>query len=270
MWERSSFLMRLVASSVSISESAGRIIKDIIRKGDLKIVNKGVGGITDLQTEADRLAQDCIVQSLQKKFGGNLIIIGEEVLFHKTNCTLLEQITVLIGISYKGRPIAGIVHQPYYGKDGGGRTVWAVVGVGVHGIKISNEQKERVVVTTKNHSTALVVEALDALKSKGLLDKVQKVGGAGFKVLKCLEGAAAYVYANSGCKKWDTAAPEAVLKAAGGNFTDVSGRLFYYGADAQVVNTGGIIATSNWVKHEDIVNGIPDHIKDALPEYVNS
>lgn len=27
MWERSSFLMRLVASSVSISESAGRIIK---------------------------------------------------------------------------------------------------------------------------------------------------------------------------------------------------------------------------------------------------
>lgn len=51
---------------------------------------------------------------------------------------LLEQITVLIGISYKGRPIAGIVHQPYYGKDGGGRTVWAVVGVGVHGIKISN------------------------------------------------------------------------------------------------------------------------------------
>lgn len=101
-------------------------------------------------------------------------------------------------------------------------------------------------------------------------------------MLKCLEGAAAYVYANSGCKKWDTAAPEAVLKAAGffhefavflsisfgfwvfwfydwfflflgGNFTDVSGRLFYYGADAQVVNTGGIIATSNWVKHEVIV-----------------
>lgn len=34
-------------------------------------------------------------------------------------------------------------------------------------------------------------------------------------MLRCLEGAAAYVFASPGCKKWDTAAPEAVLIAAG-------------------------------------------------------
>ena len=47
-------------------------------KGDLQIVDKGVGGVSDPQTEADRRAQYCIVQSLQTKFS-NLKIVGEEV-----------------------------------------------------------------------------------------------------------------------------------------------------------------------------------------------
>lgn len=34
-------------------------------------------------------------------------------------------------------------------------------------------------------------------------------------MLKVLEGAAAYVFASPGCKKWDTAAPQAILEAAG-------------------------------------------------------
>lgn len=47
--------------------------------GDLKIVDKSEAGQpADLQTEADRRAQFCIVQSLQKQFR-NLKIIGEEV-----------------------------------------------------------------------------------------------------------------------------------------------------------------------------------------------
>lgn len=45
---------------------------------------------------------------------------------------LLEQVTVLIGIAYHGRPVAGVIHQPYHG--GAGRTVWAIRGCGVHGI----------------------------------------------------------------------------------------------------------------------------------------
>ena len=34
-------------------------------------------------------------------------------------------------------------------------------------------------------------------------------------MLRVLEGAAAYVFASPGCKKWDTAAPQAILEAAG-------------------------------------------------------
>ena len=67
-------ITRLIASSVIISAHAGKIIRDVFSKGELNIVNKG---INDLQTEADRSAQTCIIESLTRQFPG-VTIIGEE------------------------------------------------------------------------------------------------------------------------------------------------------------------------------------------------
>lgn len=67
-------LMRIVASSIQIAGRAGRIIRDVMAKGDLGIVEKGKD---DLQTEADRSAQRCIMASLERLFP-NVTIIGEE------------------------------------------------------------------------------------------------------------------------------------------------------------------------------------------------
>jgi hypothetical protein len=64
--------------------------------------------------------------------------------------------------------------------------------------------KEKVIVTTRSHFTPQIQNALDILKDKKLLDKLERVGGAGYNVLKCLEGSSAYVFASAGCKKWDT------------------------------------------------------------------
>lgn len=36
----------------------------------------------------------------------------------------------------------------------------------------------------------------------------------------------------------------------GGNLTDISGRQLYYGADAQFLNSGGVLATAPWVNHQ--------------------
>lgn len=314
MWAQRTFVTRLVSSSVRVSEAAGRIIKAVMAGGDLKIVNKSEDGITsDPQTEADRRAQFCIVQSLQKQFS-NLKIIGEEDITSEVpdielgfsedvvsiesllsenlrkvreeevvvwvdpldgtsevalavknkNAALLEQVTVLIGIAHRGRAIAGVIHQPYYGVDG--RTIWAIEGCGAHGIQVAPENGQKVVVTTRSHLSPSVLEALDALKLKGLVDTVEKVGGAGYKVLKVLEGSAAYVFASPGCKKWDTCAAEAVLVAAGGQLTDISGRSIKYEADVQKNNTGGVLATSPHVKHQAYVDSIPSSLKDSLPE----
>jgi 3'(2'), 5'-bisphosphate nucleotidase len=314
MWNSACFLTRLVSSSVRIAESAGGVIKSIVRGGDLKVVDKGIGGAVDIQTEADRAAQYCIDKSLKKKFGNELTIIGEEektshvptleldysvdVLKIDDKCRekfgeitekdvviwvdpldgtsefaqganakpeLLEQVTVLIGIAVKGVAVAGVIHQPFFKETG--RTIWAITGVGCYGIQVASDSSERIVVTTRSHPSQQVQDALDALEKRKLLNHVERVGGAGYKVLRCLEGAAAYVFASNGCKKWDTAAPEAVLVASGGRLTDVSGRLLYYGSDAQRPNTGGVLATAKWVNHQDYLAAIPDDLKTSLPEF---
>lgn len=52
---------------------------------------------------------------------------------------VLEHVTVLIGVAYKGQAIAGIIHQPYYSKDEG-RTVWGIKGIGTFGIYPTSNQ----------------------------------------------------------------------------------------------------------------------------------
>lgn len=67
-------LTRLVATSVTAACQAGKIIRDVFIRADLNIVDKGDN---DLQTEADRSAQNCIIESLSRQFP-DITIIGEE------------------------------------------------------------------------------------------------------------------------------------------------------------------------------------------------
>eukprot|EP00092_Neocalanus_flemingeri_P084183 GFUD01105715.1.p1 GENE.GFUD01105715.1~~GFUD01105715.1.p1 ORF type:complete len:316 (+),score=106.80 GFUD01105715.1:115-1062(+) len=71
----SSVLTQVLASSVAIADKAGEIVRDIMTKGNLGIVEKT--GKDDLQTQADRSAQDCIIASLAKQFP-MLTVVGEE------------------------------------------------------------------------------------------------------------------------------------------------------------------------------------------------
>ncbi|XP_069116858.1 3'(2'),5'-bisphosphate nucleotidase 1-like isoform X2 [Argopecten irradians] len=150
----SSLVMRIVSASVAVSNRASQIIRDVMRKGDLGIVEKGKN---DLQTEADRSAQRCIVASLHKQFPkvsifgeeqlgpekipADFIELGfsEEVLNHKCPKFLedvkdeqiviwvdpldgtaeytqgfLDHVTVLIGIAVDGHAVGGVINQPFY------------------------------------------------------------------------------------------------------------------------------------------------------------
>lgn len=264
----------------------------------------------DLQTEADRSAQKCIIASLSQQFP-KIKIIGEEgqldltsipsdwvvtngdSFFLKENksCNdalaaiveddlviwvdpldgtaeftqgFLEHVTVLIGISLKDQAIGGIIHQPYFKNENhtSGRTIWGLQGLGCGGfIPVSPSADKFIVTTTRSHCTELVQAALNALTPTNIL----RVGGAGYKVLQLLEGKAhAYVFASPGCKKWDTCAPEAVLEAAGGVLTDISGVHYKYGKDVKFPNREGVLATAAGTDHASIVNKIPDDLKQSL------
>lgn len=273
-------------------------------------------GINDLQTEADRSAQRCIIASLSKAFP-SLKIIGEEDLpdlnvskewlisdydmdFLRQPCPeewrdvqerdiviwvdpldgtaeytqgYLDHVTVLVGMAIKDRAVGGVIHQPYYnGQDQPGqqqppqigRTIWGLKGLGVGGFPacLSPPSDQFIVTTTRSHFSETAQTVLDALKPTEVL----KVGGAGYKVLLLLEGKAhAYVYPSSGCKKWDTCAPEAILEANGGILTDIFGEHYSYAADVDHPNRRGILASIGGnQQHKDIVRKLPMSVLNSL------
>ncbi|XP_011504138.1 PREDICTED: 3'(2'),5'-bisphosphate nucleotidase 1-like isoform X2 [Ceratosolen solmsi marchali] len=300
MAQSAALLTRLLAYSVTAAKRAGKIIRDIMSQGDLNIVDKGKN---DLQTEADRSAQRCIVTSLTKQFS-DVTIIGEE---ESSSCEvptdwvvtemdqevlsinlptnlenvnasdlcvwvdpldgtseytqgLVEHVTVLIGVAFKDRAIAGVIHQPYFRNsesNSWGRTIWGIDGVGVKGFQpISPIDGERIITTTRT-----VQGALDALEPTNIL----RVGGAGYKVVLLLEGKAhAYVFASKGCRRWDTCAPEAVLHAVGGTLTDIHGERYSYNSKTSYPNKGGVLATAPGQIHQWYLARIPSEIKQRL------
>ncbi|KAL3052287.1 hypothetical protein OYC64_004939 [Pagothenia borchgrevinki] len=325
-------LMRLVARAFTVAEKAGAIVRKVLHSGELGIVEKT--GANDLQTLADRLAQQSICASLSRSFP-KITIIGEEDLppeeikedliesghseeilqktcpaeyrdlkeeelvvwvdpldgtkeyteaskslhhqteaqipnkvldtSHSTALCLLDNVTVLIGIAYKGRAIAGVINQPFYNYQLGaeaslGRTMWGMPGLGAFGFQLLEVPGDRrIVTTTRSHSNKQVTDCVDAMEPH----EVIRVGGAGNKIIQLVEGkASAYVFASPGCKKWDTCAPEALLHAVGGKLTDMHGNAYCYNANVKHMNSAGVLATLR--NHEYYVSRVPQSVLQAL------
>lgn len=306
MAQTAPLVLRLAALSANAASRAGKIIRDVWSQGDLGIVDKGKN---DLQTEADRSSQRCIIASLMNQFP-NVTIIGEEGACNvevpsdwlvtdgdqnilQLNCPkelqsatdndvvvwvdpldgtseytqgLLEHVTVLVGIAVGGTAVGGIIHQPYYGYASGaetlGRTLWGIKGIGFGGFTPAiPPANQRIIATTRSHSNPLAEQAIAALKA----DKVEKVGGAGHKVILLMEGKAhAYVFARGTTKRWDTCAPEVVLEAMGGRLTDMRGVQYQYDQNTNHNNVGGVLATAKGEDHDWYIQTIPESVREAL------
>lgn len=179
---------------------------------------------------------------------------------------LLDHVTVLIGIAYKGTAIAGVINQPFFNYQMGagavlGRTLWGVLGLGAFGFQLQEvPDGKRIITTTRSHSNKLVTSAVQAMDPHDVI----KVGGAGNKIIQLVEGkASAYVFASLGCKKWDTCAPEAILHAVGGKLTDMHGNAYRYDADVKHMNSAGVLATLR--DHQYYLSRVPQHVLQALP-----
>ncbi|XP_019372020.1 PREDICTED: 3'(2'),5'-bisphosphate nucleotidase 1 isoform X2 [Gavialis gangeticus] len=178
---------------------------------------------------------------------------------------LLDHVTVLIGIAYGGKAIAGIINQPYYNYEAGadavlGRTIWGVLGLGAFGFQLKEvPDGKHIIITTRSHSSKMVNDCIGAMNP----DTVVRVGGAGNKVIHLIEGkASAYVFASPGCKKWDTCAPEAILHAVGGKLTDIHGNSLHYNKEVKHMNSAGVLATLR--NFDYYASRVPDSVKQAL------
>ncbi|CAB0044154.1 unnamed protein product [Trichogramma brassicae] len=230
MAQSGALITRLVASSVTAAATAGKIIRDVMSKGELNIVDKG---INDLQTEADRSAQRCIVTSLTKQFPG-VTIIGEEepsscevpsnwvvtdmdndvlkvkLPEHLENVNaqdlcvwvdpldgtseytqgLVEHVTVLVGVALGDRAIGGVIHQPFF--KNAGSDSWGRTIWGIEGVGIGG--LKTIPPPQGKRIITTTRSHCDSTVQSALdalePDEILKVGGAGHKVMLLLEGKA--------------------------------------------------------------------------------
>uniref|UniRef100_A0A8C4N5C0 3'(2'),5'-bisphosphate nucleotidase 1 n=1 Tax=Eptatretus burgeri TaxID=7764 RepID=A0A8C4N5C0_EPTBU len=298
-------LLRVLSAAYGAAERAGEIIRRIMSEGDLGIVEKNgaldlqtkadrlvqqsivgylarhfpalkvigeeeveAGGSPELLegSLSDEILQQTCPEELSKAQENELIVWLDPLDGTKEYTEgLLDHVTVLIGLAYQGKAVAGVINQPFYNYKAGkgaqlGRTVWGVLGIGGFGFHPAAIPGGKcIVVTTRSHSNKLVNDCVDAM----MPDKVVRVGGAGNKVLQLIEGqASAYVFASPGTKKWDTCAPEAILHAFGGQLTDMHGNKLEYHPTVKHQNSAGVLAALN--DFDLFLNRVPPNVKAAL------
>ena len=123
--------------------------------------------------------------------------------------------------------------------------------------------KEMTIVTSKNHRN----EKLKDLIKKINFKKTIVMGSIGCKITSIIRGESdIYISLSlpgkSAPKDWDFAAPEAILKAAGGSITNIDNDDLVYGR-TDLKHSGIIIASNNKENHKRICS----QVKEIIDEY---
>ena len=162
-----------------------------------------------------------------------------------------------LALNYEKKPFIGLVLIPEKGElwITDGKDVWCEKKDGL--IKKTSFQNQKplnhmTIVTSKNHRNA----SLENLINKVGFRKVNVMGSIGCKIASIIRGESdVYISLSlpgkSSPKDWDFAAPEAILRAAGGDITNLDNRDLSY-CDSNFNQGGIIIASNNKYTHKDI------------------
>ena len=140
-----------------------------------------------------------------------------------------EDFTINIGLIRNNRPVLGAVALParqgVYG-GGIGQGAFQLIGTQRHPIRTTEPGPDGLRVLTSSHHTS------EALLKKWLAGRhVQSVThmGSAAKIILIAEGKADFYPRFGPTMEWDTAAPQAILEAAGGHLLDDAGQTLRYG-----------------------------------------
>ncbi len=168
---------------------------------------------------------------------------------------------VHLALVHGQRPVLGVVLLPepeelWFGLLGGGGAgtgageAWRENRAGERfAPALSRRSQDLVLVASRNHRDARLEQLLADLRPARSL----AIGSVGGKVATILRGEADLYISLSGKsapKDWDMAAPEAVLRAAGGGFDHADGRPLLYNTGD--VRQAGCLIASNGPAHAEI------------------
>lgn len=237
---------RLVA--LEAARRGAEAILEVKRKG-FSVEYKGHD---DPVTAADKAANAIIVAMLRKEFPDDTIVAEESEIpaSRGHRCWYVDpldgtrefvenvpQYCVMIGLAIDGRASVGVVVIP---EDGTTLSASPDEGAFVADRVLQYEPRSRLrIVTSRSHRSKRMNRVF------GLLPNAEEVrcGSVGVKVAKVLlDEADAYVHPGKGPKLWDLCAPEAIVRAAGGTFTDANGHEVDYQRGPVLHGMGMIVA----------------------------
>jgi len=226
-------------------------------------------GPNDPVTRADREANELICERLAARFPDAAIVAeesapsGEEALelVRKERVFFVDpldgtrefadrnpEFAVMIGLAVNGRAHLGVVVLPeseeaLAGRVGSSPGAFREDSSGArHPLRVSDVASfdKATMMVSRSHRPAIV----GPLGEKLGVGKIVPCGSVGVKVAR-VAGAQAdlYVHGGSGAKLWDTCGPEAILRAAGGRFSDLDGAPIDY-ARGSLRLENGLVATN--------------------------
>ena len=166
-----------------------------------------------------------------------------------------------LALNYKQKPLIGVVLIPERNElwISNGEKLWRERRDGSKIEKYLSSRKtinEMTLVTSKNHSNNTLKRLIEKLNFKDVI----VMGSIGCKIASILRGESdIYICLSlpgrSSPKDWDFAAPEALLKAAGGTITDLNNNELTYGK-SNFEQGGILVATNNKLTHRSICSEI--------------
>ncbi len=171
-----------------------------------------------------------------------------------------------LGLNYKKKPYLGVVLIPEKGElwISNGDKTWGEKRDGEFLKTILKQKKnieEMTIITSKNHRNAILRNLIEKVSFKN----VKIMGSIGCKIASILRGESDIyislsIPGKSAPKDWDFSAPEAILKTAGGEITNLENERLTYGK-SNFQHEGIIVATNNNVAHQKVCSEIKKIIK---------
>ena len=244
--------------------------------------------IEDPVTVADLKVNDLIINRINEKYKNmNWEILSEEnvKITAKSYKNITDWVWVLdpldgtrdfmqgtsnyamhLALNYRGKPFLGIVLIPEKEElwIGYGDNVWCEKKDGSKinpNLSRNKGLRNLVLVTSKNHRN----QNLNKLIQKINFNKVIIMGSIGCKIASIIRGESdIYISLSmpgkSSPKDWDFAAPEAIIKAAGGAITNLDNQDLYYG-NLNFEQSGIIVASNDIKTHQKTCLSIKEIIK---------
>lgn len=256
--------------ALELAREAGAAILDFY-EGPLDIEQKATADDREPVTQADKLANQIIVDRLRHEFPNDGILAEESIdtshRLDKARVWMIDPLdgttgfiegngdfAVQIGLTEKGESVLGVVYQPltgvlYRAVRGGGAWIERPDFEPEQGrVSDHREISTMRLAASRSHRSPRMDRVVEAF---GLKEEVLR-GSVGIKVGLIVEQQCdLYVHLSPRTKQWDTCAPEVILNEAGGRITDLFGRPLRYN-HADVQNRNGVVA-SNGVSHSRIV-----------------